>query len=115
MLPRLAWLALDAFTSILPLLFSFLSAVTDGRNGSQKNRWRYCISQITAGDIVEERREAIANLCDNEREHHIQRSVGSFVFKGSVGGIGSVRRSFGGISFVQGQGSQTSERRNTFI
>ena len=102
------------------LSFSFLSAVTDGRKGSHKFTSQPesagdIVFHKSAGDIVEERREAIANLCDNEREHHIQRSVGSFVFKGSVGGIGSVRRSFGGISFVQGQGSQTSERRNTFI
>ena len=114
MLPRLAWLALDVFTSILPFFFVGGDGRTQGFTQIHKSAGDIVFHK-SAGDIVEERREAIANLCDNEREHHIQRSVGSFVFKGSVGGIGSVRRSFGGISFVQGQGSQTSERRNTFI
>ena len=70
--------------------------MTDGRKGSQIHKSAGdIVVHKSAGDIVEERREAIANLCDNEREHHTQRSVGSFVFKGSVGGIGSVPRSFG--------------------
>ena len=61
--------------------------MTDGRKGSHKFTSQPesagdIVFHKSAGDIVEERREAIANLCDNEREHHIQRSVGSFVFQG---------------------------------
>ena len=55
------------------LSFSFLSAVMDGRKGSQIHKSAGdIVVHKSAGDIVEERREAIANLCDNEREHHIR-------------------------------------------
>ena len=57
MMSRLSRLALDAFTIISS--FFFLSAVTDGRKGSQDPTRLLEILYFTdqlAGDIVEERR-----------------------------------------------------------
>ena len=55
MMSRLSRLALDAFTIISS--FFFLSAVTDGRKGSQdKKTARDIVFHRSVGDIVEERR-----------------------------------------------------------